>query len=63
MALLAIAAFQSGAPDEAAAYHAELVRTAPEWHNSEHVKKLGWPEELTSVLGYLSESSAIRPDR
>lgn len=63
LAMLAIASFHSGAPDESAAYHTELLRIDPTWTHSETIESLGWPEEFTSTLLQLAESLPLTPDR
>ncbi|MEX1114629.1 MAG: tetratricopeptide repeat protein [Akkermansiaceae bacterium] len=50
MALLAIAAVQNGAMDDAAVYYNDLLIIAPEWEDPATLESLAWPEELKASL-------------
>ena len=63
LALFSIAAMQAGAPEEAAAYHAELMRLDPSWGESQTVETLMWPKELQEPLLHLAANSPITPNR
>jgi tetratricopeptide (TPR) repeat protein len=54
MALLAIAAVQNGAMDDAAVYYNDLLIIAPEWENPATLDTLPWPEELKASLRQLA---------
>jgi tetratricopeptide (TPR) repeat protein len=62
-ALLAIAAFQSGAPEESAAWFEELVRIDASWREETSIAELTWPDELKAVLHHLAEHALVTPDR
>ncbi len=62
-ALLSIAAFQSGAPEESAAWFQELMRIDASWRDQKHITALTWPDELKAVLHHLSEHALLTPDR
>lgn len=62
-ALLAIAAFQSGAPEESAAWFQELMRIDASWRDEKHITGLSWPDEIKSVLHHLAEHALVTPDR
>jgi tetratricopeptide (TPR) repeat protein len=49
-ALLAIAAAQSGAWDDATVYYNDLVRIDPAWLRPATLETLDWPEELKNTL-------------
>jgi tetratricopeptide (TPR) repeat protein len=51
VALLTIAAAQTGATDDAAVYFKELLQIDPAWANPTTLDTLDWPEELKSTLG------------
>jgi len=53
-ALLAIAAAQNGATDDATVYFKDLLRISPDWENPETVETLEWPEELKATLRQLA---------
>lgn len=53
-ALLAISAAQSGATDEALAFHEQLIELNPTWQNPETIEVLDWPEDLKSSLRQLT---------
>jgi len=55
MALLAIAAFQNGAMDDAAVFYNDLLIIAPEWSDPATLESLAWPEELKAPLRELAE--------
>ena len=61
-ALLAIAAFLSGAPDEAAAWFQQLVTMDASWRDEKHIANLTWPDELKSVLHHLAQHALLKPD-
>ena len=52
-ALLAIAAEQTGAAEDAAAYYQDLILLDPAWANPETLESLEWPEELKASLRQL----------
>lgn len=52
-ALLAIAAAQTGATEDAAAFYQDLIRLDPVWQNPETLESLEWPEELKASLRQL----------
>ncbi len=52
-ALLAIAAMQNGALDDADMFYQDLVRLAPAWENPETVEALDWPDEMKASLRQL----------
>lgn len=62
-ALLAIAAFQSGAPEESAAWFQELMRIDASWRDEKFITDLTWPEEIKAVLHHLAEHALVTPDR
>lgn len=49
-ALLAIAAAQSGATEDAAAFYQDLIDIDADWKNPDTLESLEWPEELKSSL-------------
>ena len=49
-ALMAIAAAQTGAAEDAAVFYQDLIRLDPAWENPETIETLEWPEELKSSL-------------
>lgn len=49
-ALLAIAAMQTGAAEDAAAYYEDLIALDPAWKNPDTLESLEWPEELKASL-------------
>ena len=53
-ALLAIAAIQNGAVDDASVFYQELIRMAPEWENPETIEALDWPDEMKASLRQLT---------
>lgn len=54
-ALLAIAAAQTGASDDAAIYFRELLKIDPAWADPATLDTLEWPVELKAVLGQFSQ--------
>ena len=60
-ALLAIAAMQTGAAEDAAAYYEDLIVLDPEWKNPETLESLEWPEELKASLRQVA-SPDLTPD-
>ena len=53
-ALLAIAAAQAGAGDDAVVFHQELIAINPAWQEAATIEALDWPEEMKSTLLHLS---------
>jgi hypothetical protein len=53
-ALLAIAAVQTGAAEDAAVFYQDLMRLDPAWENPETIETLEWPEELKASLRQLA---------
>lgn len=53
LALLALAATQSGATDDAAVFYQDLVRLAPAWQNPKTIDALEWPDEMKNCLKQL----------
>ncbi len=53
LALLALAAAQSGATDDAAVFYQDLIRLAPAWKNPKTIDTLEWPEEMKESLRQL----------
>ena len=53
-ALLAIAAAQSGATEDAEAFYQDLIDIDPDWKDSATIETLEWPEELKAPLRQLS---------
>ncbi len=49
-ALLAVAAAQTGAVDDAAVFRNELLRLNPAWGEAATIEALDWPEDLKSAL-------------
>ncbi len=49
-ALLAIAASQAGAVEDAEVFYQELIALDPAWQNPETIDSLEWPEDLKSSL-------------
>jgi tetratricopeptide (TPR) repeat protein len=63
-ALLAIAAMQCGAKDDASAYYVKLVESDPAWKDAKTIEALDWPVELKSALESVRAStSLIAPTR
>jgi tetratricopeptide (TPR) repeat protein len=54
MALLAIAAVQNGAMDDAAVHYNDLLIIAPEWEDPATLETLAWPEELKASIRQLA---------
>lgn len=52
-ALLAIAAEQTGAAEDAAAYYQDLILLDPAWESPDTLESLEWPEELKASLRQL----------
>jgi tetratricopeptide (TPR) repeat protein len=52
-ALLAIAAGQTGAAEDAAAYYQDLIRLDPAWEDPATLESLEWPDELKASLRQL----------
>jgi len=52
-ALLAIAASQTGAVEDAAAFYQDLIDLDPVWKKTETLETLDWPEELKASLRQL----------
>ncbi len=55
MALLAIAAFQNGALDDATVFYNDLLIIAPEWNDPDTLDSLAWPEDLKAPLRELAK--------
>jgi tetratricopeptide (TPR) repeat protein len=53
-ALLAIAAAQSGATDDAAVFYQDLIGIDPDWEDPATIDTLEWPEELKAALRQLA---------
>ncbi|MEO5713291.1 MAG: hypothetical protein ABIT37_07365 [Luteolibacter sp.] len=53
-ALLAIAAAQNGANDDATVYFKDLLKISSDWENPETIETLDWPEELKATLRQLA---------
>jgi tetratricopeptide (TPR) repeat protein len=53
-ALMAIAAVQTGASEDAAVFYQELIRIDPAWEKPETIETLPWPEELKASLRQLA---------
>ena len=53
-ALLAIAAAQTGATEDAAAFYQDLIRLDPAWENPQTIETLPWPDELKAPLRQLT---------
>lgn len=53
IALMAIAAAQTGAAEDAAVFYQDLIDLDPAWENPETIETLEWPEELKSTLRQL----------
>ena len=53
-ALLAIAAAQNGATDDATVYFKDLLKISPDWADPQTIETLDWPEELKATLRQLS---------
>lgn len=49
-ALLAIAAAQTGAADDATVYFKDLLRLSPDWEDPKIIETFDWPEELKDTL-------------
>jgi outer membrane protein assembly factor BamD (BamD/ComL family) len=54
-ALLAIAAAQTGADEDAAAFYQDLVRLDADWKKPETIDTLNWPDELKAFLRQLQQ--------
>jgi len=52
-ALLAIAAVQTGAAEDAAAFYQDLIDLSADWKNPDTIESLEWPEELKASLRQL----------
>ena len=52
-ALMAIAAVQTGAAEDAAVFYQDLIRMDPVWESPDTIETLEWPEELKSSLRQL----------
>jgi len=52
-ALLAIAAAQTGAAEDAAAFYQDLIRLDADWKQPSTIESLEWPEELKATLRQL----------
>lgn len=53
IALLAIAAVQTGATEDAAAFYQDLIDLSADWKNPDTIESLEWPEELKASLRQL----------
>ncbi len=53
-ALLAVAAAQSGAADDAAVYFQDLLKLDPAWAEPATIDALDWPAEMKAALGGIS---------
>lgn len=53
-ALLAIAAAQNGATDDATVYFRDLLKISPDWADPQTIETLDWPEELKATLRQLT---------
>jgi tetratricopeptide (TPR) repeat protein len=53
IALMAIAAVQTGAMEDAAVFYQDLIRMDPAWDNPDTIETLEWPEELKASLRQL----------
>jgi hypothetical protein len=53
-AMLAIAAAQAGAIDDAVVFHEQLIALNPAWQDPETIEALEWPEDLKSTLRQLT---------
>jgi len=53
-ALLAIAAAQNGATDDATVYYKDLLKISPDWQDPKTIETLDWPEELKATLRQLA---------
>lgn len=53
-ALMAIAAVQSGAVEDANVFYQDLMKMDPAWENPETIETLEWPEELKASLRQLA---------
>ena len=53
-ALLAIAAAQTGANDDATVYFKDLLKISADWANPQTIETLDWPEELKATLRQLT---------
>jgi hypothetical protein len=63
-AMLAVAALQCGAKEDASAYYANLVESDPAWKDAKAVEALEWPAELKSALESVrSSTTLIAPTR
>jgi hypothetical protein len=60
-ALLAIAAMQCGAKDDASAYYVKLVESDPAWKDAMTIEALDWPVELKSALESVRASTSLIP--
>ena len=53
IALMAIAAVQTGADEDAAVFYQDLIRMDPAWQSPDTIETLEWPEELKASLRQL----------
>ena len=53
IALMAIAAVQTGATEDATVFYQDLIRMDPVWENPDTIETLEWPEELKASLRQL----------
>ena len=60
-ALLAIAAMQCGAKEDASAYYVSLVESDPAWRDAKTIQALDWPAELKSALESVRASTSLIP--
>jgi hypothetical protein len=58
-AMLAVAALQCGAKEDASAYYTNLVESDPAWKDAKAVEALDWPEELKSALESVRASTTL----
>lgn len=58
-ALLAIAAMQCGAKEDASAYYVKLVESDPAWKDAKTIEALNWPVELKSALELVRVSAKL----
>ena len=59
MALLAVAAHQCGAKEDASAYYVNLVESDPAWKDAKTIEALDWPAELKSALESVRTSAKL----
>lgn len=62
-ALLTIASFQSGAPEESTVWHQQLLGIDTSWRDEKFITSLNWPDELKAVLRHLAEHAVVTQDR